>query len=280
MTIQIVTDSTCDLPPHIVEQYAITVVPLHVNIGDRTFLDGVEISRETFYTNLHDYTPPPQTSAAAPGVFTETYEQVLAAGASAILSIHVADGLSATVNAAQVGADALPDADIVIFDSESVSMGLGLLVLSAAEMVANGLPMSQIVAELTERRARTYVFAAFDTLEYLRRGGRVNFAQAGLGALLRLKPILKVYGGAVISADRVRTWKRVPGQLMTILDKLGPIEKLAVVHTHAQERADELIELLDAYFPADSDRICAYVGPAIGTHAGPGAVGFACITLG
>lgn len=278
MTIRIVTDSACDLPPELVAEYDIAVVPVHVNIGDRSYTDGVDITRAEFYTNLPSYNPPPLTAAAAPGVFTELYEQLTADGADEILSIHVASSLSAFVNSAQVGADSAESARVSVFDSRSVSIGQGFQVLHAVELARRGLSMAEIVARLTERRARTFVYAAFDTLEYLRRGGRVNFAQAGLGALLRIKPILKIYDGEVISADRVRTWKRVPGQLMKILDQLGPLEQLAVVHTNAEEKARELIDQLDVYFPAGSRRICAWVGPGIGAHAGPGALGFACVT--
>ncbi len=278
MSIRIVTDSTADLPTAIVEQYGITVAPAYINIGEASYVDGVDLTRQTFYENLASYDPPPTTAAASSGQFSEIYTRLASEGASAIISIHLATELSGFLNAARLGAESAESARVHVIDSRSISMGLGLQALAAATAAAAGTELTTILAMLDAMRTRTYVYAAIDTLEFLRRSGRISLTEAGLGTLLRIKPIVKVYDGVVTTIERVRTRKRVPNALETLLEQTGPIKQLSILHTNALDRAIELKAHLQPLFPDQGDdAIIAEVGPGIGSHVGPNGLGFACI---
>ncbi len=277
--INIVTDSTCDLPQEIIDQYNITVVPAYVNIDDKSLTDGVELTRSQFYSNLASYQTHPTTSAPAPAEFTAVYDKVAAAGATQIISIHISAELSSFLNSARLGAQATSH-DITLVDSRNVTMGLGLLVLRAAQAIEAGDSKDEVVAMLNRLIPRTYVYAAADTLEYLRRSGRVGFAQAGLGSLLQIKPILIVTEGKATSFDRVRTTKKIAPTLVNLLAKHGELENLAVIDAAAPERAQALKQMVAESFPNGSPQISAQIGPAIGAHIGPGTLGLALIEKG
>lgn len=277
MTIRIVTDSTADLPTDVAEQYGIIVAPAYINIGERSYIDGVDLTRQTFYENLASYDPPPTTAAASSGMFAELYAQLSAEGASAIISIHLAAELSGFFNSARLGAESAESVPVHIVDSRSISMGLGLQAIAAATAAAAGTDLPDILTMLNTMRPRTYVYAAIDTLEFLRRSGRISPAEAGLGTLLRVKPIVKVYDGDVTTIERVRTRKRVPDALQTLLTQMGRVEQLSILHTNALDRAIELKTQLQHLFPDNGDVIIAEVGPGIGSHVGPDGLGFACI---
>lgn len=277
MALRIVTDSTCDLPVAAAAFSGITVVPAYINIGDRSFVDGVELTREAFYEALPSYPTPPTTAAPSAGAFAETYQRLADQGASAILSIHVAGALSGVLNAARLGAEMVRGAPVHVFDSEQLSMGLGLLALRAAEMAAAGEAINAIEAELRQLVPRTYVLAVLDTLEYLRRSGRVNWAQFGLGTLLQIKPLIRVYRGQVEIAERTRTSRRGLERLLEMVQALGPLERLAWLHIQALDRLVEFQEQARHLVPAGHEVLVNEVTPAIGAHAGPGAVGIACI---
>ncbi len=274
--IKIVTDSTCDLPKAIIEQYDITVVPAYVNIDDESLTDGVQLTREQFYNNLDSYKTHPTTSAPAPAEFTAAYKKVIASGATQIISIHISAELSSFLNSARIGIEATRF-DITLVDSRSVAMGLGLLVMRAAQAAAAGSNLDEIINLLIDLIPRTYVYAAADSLEYLRRSGRVGFAQAGIGSLLQIKPILIVTDGKAISFDRVRTTKKIAPTLVNLLAKHGELENLAVIDAAAPERAQALKEMIADRFPPGSPQIVAQIGPAIGAHIGPGTLGIALI---
>ena len=277
MSIRIVTDSTSDLPPELAAEHEITVIPSYVNIGDRSYQDLVDLSRADFYAQLPHFPNLPTTAAPAIGIFAETYRRVIAAGATTIISIHVSADLSAMCNAARLGAEEIDGIPIHIFDSRQVTMGLGLMVLSAARAVADGLQAEAIVQMLSRMVPRTHVFAVLDTLEFLRRSGRVNWAEFSIGTLLRIKPTLHVYEGEVHSLAKVRTRGRALPQLLDQVAALGALQEVALLHTHDFEGLAEWRELARPLFPEGYEPVAVEVTPAIGAHVGPGALAIACI---
>lgn len=278
MTIRIVTDSTSDLPPALAAEHAIHVIPSYVNIGEQSFLDLVDLSRSEFYEKLPTYPRVPTTAAPAAGVFAECYRQLLAEGATTIISIHVAASLSAMWNAARLGAEEIGEIPVHVFDSQQVSMGLGLLTLLAARAAAEGQPAEAILRALESAVPRTHVFATLDTLEYLRRSGRVSWTEFSLGTLLRIKPMLHVYKGEVLSLERVRTRGRALSRLAEHVAALGPLQEVALVYTQDLEGLAAWRERVRPLFPGGREPVAVEVTPAIGAHVGPGALGLACIT--
>jgi DegV family protein with EDD domain len=276
MTIKIVTDSTCDLPEATVAEYGITVVPLYINFGDQSYLDGVELSRQEFYERLPDYETPPTTAAPGPEVYRQTYERLADEGATGVFSIHISISLSAVLDVARLGAKQTEAVPVTVFDSRQLSLGTGFLVLSAAKAAAEGRPMDEILSLLEEQISRSHVFAALDTLEFLRRSGRMSRVMAGLGSVLRIKPLLKMYDGNP-TAERVRTRERATQRLISLLSELVPLEQVALVHTHAPDRAEELRQQVQHLLP-EGETLSVEVTSVIGAHIGPGAVGFACVT--
>jgi DegV family protein with EDD domain len=275
MTIKVVTDSTCDLPEEIIAEYGITVVPLYINFGNQSYLDGVELSRQEFYERLPDSDPPPTTAMPGPQMFLQAYEKLAAEGATEILSIHISVSLSGTVNVAHLAAQEA-SVPVTVLDSGTLSMGTGFLVWTAAEAAAEGRPMDEIVALLEEQGLRTHVFAALDTLEFLRRSGRMNRVMAALGSWLQMKPLLKMYDGNP-TAEKVRTTEHATNRLVSLLSDLVPLEKVALVHTHALKRAEELHQKVQHLLP-EGELLSVDITPVFGVHLGPGAVGFACVT--
>jgi DegV family protein with EDD domain len=276
MPVHIVTDSTCDLPPEIIARHHIVVVPTCINIGDGTLLDGVEITREEFYDRLPTLTPGPTTAAPGIGVFLRAFEQAADEGATGIVSIHPPTELSSLYNVAGLAAKEMRGLPIAVVDSRQVTLGMGSIVLAAARMAATGLMVDEITAALPDVIRRTYVFGVLNTLEYLRRGGRASRLQAGLSALLQIKPVLTVYDGE-ITFERVRTRSAAMARLVALVEELGPLETLAVAHTHAPDRAAALTDMGRRLFPDGQPTMCVEVTPVLGVHFGPGAVGFLAV---
>lgn len=276
MEIRIVTDSTCDLPPGLIEKHRITVVPLYINIGERSYLDQVEITRREFYQNLPDYRPHPTTSTPGIETFRQTYEKLAAEGAEHILSIHISETLSATVDAARKGAEQTQAVPVTVIDSQQLSLGVGFAVLAAAEAVEAGKSLAEIFSILEDQIARTHVAAGLDTLVFLRRSGRLNRVMTGLGSLLQLKPILTMHRGEAGSKN-VRTAKRARETVVQMLEDHAPLEKAALVHANAPENAALLREMAAEFLP-EGEILSMDITPVIGAHIGPGAAGFAYIT--
>lgn len=275
MTLRVVTDSTCDLPPGLLADDGITVVPLYVNLEGRGYLDRVELSREEFYRRLPEAEPFPTTATPGTEQFRAAYERLAEEGATRILSIHISISLSATVDVARVAAGETDAVPVTVRDSGQLSLGTGFQVLAAARLAAQGKPIEEIIAHLDELGSRTHVFAAVDTLEFLRRSGRMNGVVAGLGSLLQIKPILKMYAGEP-SSERVRTTNGATRRLLELLRERSPLEQVALVHTHARDRAKKLHEAAVDLFPP-GEVLSMDITPVIGAHIGPGAVGFACV---
>jgi len=276
MTIRIVTDSTCDLPEAVVTEHGITIVPLYINFGDQSYLDGFELSRQEFYERLPDCDPPPTTAAPGTEMFRQAYEGLAGEGATEVLSIHISVSLSAVVDVARLAAQETDAVPVTVLDSGQLSLGTGFLVLAAAKAAAEGRSMGDIILMLEEQALRTHVFAALDTLEFLRRSGRMSRVMAGLGSVLRIKPLLRMYDGKP-TAERVRTRDRATKRLISLLSDLVPLERVALVHTHAPDRAEDLRQRVQHLLP-EGEIPSVDITPVIGAHIGPGAVGFACVT--
>jgi len=276
--IRIVTDSTADVPDDLVDELGIVVVPVHVIFGTRSYDDGVNMSREEFYTQLATADPLPTTSAPSAGEFATTYRQLLGSGVDAVVSVHIAASLSGVQNAVRSGASAVPDLNVTIIDSEQVSMGLGWQVVEAARAARAGKPVAEIVEAVARVRPRVRLFAALDTLEFVRRSGRVSWAAATIGQLLRIKPLVEVRKGEVLSIDRVRTRAHSIERLRQLVAEQGVLRGLTVLHTHAREAAQKLADEFRAHHPALSEPIhIVEATTAIGTHVGPNALGVACV---
>jgi DegV family protein with EDD domain len=276
MTIRIVTDSTCDLPAETITRYGICVVPLYINVGNKGYLDGVDMSREVFYTRLPTFPFHPTTAVPSGQKFHAVYDALAEEGTGEILSIHISKTLSAAVDVAQIAARETNSALVTVFDSKQLSLGTGFLVETAAKMAAAGGKMAEILEALDHQIKRSHVFAALDTLEFLKRSGRMNRFVATMGTLLQIKPIMIMHDGTP-SSERVRTSNRAIRRVIEMLRNLGEIERMAIVHTHATERVAELYALAGSLMPAE-DILQVDITPVIGAHIGPGAVGFAVVT--
>jgi DegV family protein with EDD domain len=276
VSIRIVTDSSCDLPQAMVGDFDITIVPMYINIGTESYLDGVTMSRKEFYEGLPHFAHHPMTSAPGPGAFIETFDRLAAEGATEILAIHMAGSLSAMVNSARLAAEEWDKLPVTVFDSGNLTLGTGLQVVAAAEAAAEGRTMDEIVTLLEDQASRTYCFAALDTVEFLRRSGRLTRFQSSLASVLRIKPLLKMNSGQ-FDMERIRTRKAALARVIELLRGLGPLEELALVHTHAPEEAEALGREARDLAPDGALSLSAEVTPVIGTHIGPGAVGFVAI---
>ncbi len=270
--VKIVTDSTADIPPDLTAD--ITVVPCFIQFGTTSFLDGMDITREQFYARLATGEGLPKTASPSAGMFEQVYSRI-ASACDEVISLHVASALSGVCNAARVGARAVDAERITVFDSESATMGLGWMCLAAARCARAGLSRAQIIALLDRMKTRVHVLAAPDTLEFLRRSGRVGWASAMMGQLLHVKPVIGLYRGLVRSIDRVRTRRHSIRRLFELATELGTLESVAVLHTTARQAAAELARQVAHLAPQPIPVV--EVTPVIGTHVGPNGLGLAAV---
>ena len=276
MTVRIVTDSTCDLPAETIARYGIHVVPLYINVGKEGYLDGVDMTRAEFYHRLPTFPHHPSTAVPSTERFRAAYNTLADEGASEVLSIHISIALSAVVDVARLAARETTSVPVTVIDSHQLSLGSGFLVETAAKMAAAGSSAAEIEVALNAQIQRSHVFAALDTLEYLKRSGRMNKYLAGFATLLQLKPILTMHNGKP-GTERVRTRDRAMRRLVEMLAAVGPLERIAIVHAHAlPERIAEL-RALAAHLLPQGDILTEEITPVIGAHIGPGAVGFAVV---
>jgi len=279
-SVAIVTDSASDLPPEVAARDGITVVPLAVNFGSETFRPGVNMTTDQFWERMTAPDAPfPTTAAAAPGDFKTAYEEAFAAGAASVVCVTVSGDLSGTLKAAQVGAQQLDGRDIRIVDSRTASMGHGMLAQIGARLAREGRSADEIEAAMEETKQRITLFIGLDTLEYLKRGGRISGARAAVGTMLSIKPIITVEHGIVENADRVRTRAKARERVLELLTE-KPLQQASILHsTHAdvEEFRDRFLERsgLDA-----SDVQTMLIGPSVGPHLGPGCVGAVVILKG
>jgi DegV family protein with EDD domain len=248
-------------------------VPVYINWGTESYLDGVDLSREAFYARLPESERPPTTAAPSPQMFLNAYERLAEEGATEILSIHIAESLSAIVDVARLAARqaSIP---VTVLDSGSLTLGTGFLAW-AAEVAAQGQSMDEIVASMKAQIQRTHVFATLDTLEFLRRSGRLNRVVAMVGGWLQLKILLKMHQGTA-SAERILTARAAEERLVALLQEQLPLERVALVHTHALEKARELHGQV-RHLLSTQEILSVDITPVLGAHLGPGTVGFACV---
>jgi DegV family protein with EDD domain len=277
MNIGFVTDSTADIPADLARQHGIEIVPALVNIGNESFTDGIEISREKFYDQLPDLVPPPTTSSPSVGSFQEKYERLLQGGAEAVISIHPPNELSGIINAARLAADTFGQR-VKVLDSGQVSLGMGFQVIMAAEAAAQGAIVNEVTALVDSIRRRVRLAALLDTVEYIRRSGRVSWAMAKIGDLLRLQPLVELRYGIVHRLGQARTRLQGIERLMEALNSWGPLERLAVLHTNAETAAQQLLEQVRS--KVNSQPLVVNVTTVIGAHVGPNGLGFSAVPSG
>lgn len=276
MKIAIVTDSTADLPTEVVKKHEIQVVPLYINIGEESYLDGVDMTRQEFYTGLPNFKQHPTTAVPGIDAFANVFKKAYEKGAEAIISLHIGKALSNTVDVARLASEKIKEIPVHVLDPGNLSLGTGLLVEHAAIMAEAGEKVKTILDEIADKAKRTYTFAVLSTLEFLRRSGRLSNFMFGLGSLLILKPILKMNDG-VTDMERTHTINGSHKRLLQLVEELGKLEKLAFVHTHAPEKISRLMEEAAYLVPAGLQAMVGEVSPVIGAHIGPGAVGFSVI---
>ena len=274
MDISIVTDSTADIPVDLIENYQIEMIPNLIMIDGASLQDGIQISRQEFYDRLPWLNPPPTTATASSGAYHETYERLFRQGARTILSIHPAVKLSGILNAASSAAQAFGD-KVQVLDSGQLSLGLGFQVLAAAEAVRQGASLENVLRLLKDLRQRVRLIAMLDTLEYVRRSGRVSWARARLGNLLQIKPFIELKDGTVFSLGETRTRSKGCQRLKELLHRLGNLERLAILHTNAEAEARQFLADLQLNLPIAP--LVINVTTVIGNHVGPNGLGFAAV---
>ena len=276
--VAIFTDSASDMDPAEAAASGITIVPLLVNFGSESFKAGKDLSGPEFWTRMTAPDAPfPTTAASSPGEFKEAYEAAFAAGAEAIVSIHVAGALSGTIKSAQIARDMLPDREIHIVDSLGASMAQGILCRMGLQLAAEGRSAEEIAESLERRAPDMTMYVALETLEYLKKGGRISGAQAAIGTLLSVKPIIMLKHGAVETADRVRTRSKARERLLDLITE-RPVERLSILHTQSPDVEDFRQEVLRRLPDLDPEAVSVeLVGASVGPHLGPGCVGAAVL---
>jgi DegV family protein with EDD domain len=267
----VVTDSTADLPDEWRERYGIEVVPLKVLFGSETFRDRIDMTDAEFFARLATATKLPTTSAPSPGDFADVYTR-LARDYEACISIHIGAQLSATAEAARVGAQSVEGFRVEVIDSETVTMPIAFLCRVAAESAS----LDTAVAAVKERVPKSRVLALLDTLRYLEMGGRLSRAQAVIGTMLDLKPLLLVKDREIKPVDRVRTRRRAVQRMVEFFRGELPVEYVAVVHAQAPDEANEMAASLRSELPATEITV-GEIGCVLGTHTGPRALGLVYI---
>ncbi|WP_419917032.1 DegV family protein [Candidatus Poriferisodalis sp.] len=275
--VHIITDSSCDLSEEVATGLGITVVPLEIRFGMQSFTDRVELTTADFWKRCRTSDELPSTAAPSPGAFAEAYQRAADAGASEVVVITLSGDLSATIEAAQQAASEPPNGlTCHVVDSRTVSAGLGLLVIAAAELAATGADGSQIADAIRTSAQRVRVHAALDTLENLRKGGRIGAAQSLLGSVLSIKPLITVTDGRVEPAGKQRTRTRALAHLVDLVAAEGPnISQIAVMHADCDD-VDHFVARIAPL--TDAAPRVMLIGPVVGAHAGVGTIGVVFVT--
>jgi DegV family protein with EDD domain len=269
--VRIVTDSSCDLTAAEAEGLGIEIVPLSIRFGADEFQDRSQLSVEDFYRLMAERPELPETAAPAPGTFEAAFRRQVAAGADQVLCINLSSDLSATMQSAQNGAKAADDIRVTVFDSKSITAGLGTMVLEAARLAADGADTAAIVAHLETLRAGTRVMGALDTLDNLKKGGRIGGAQAMIGSLLSIKPVIDISTGKVEEFGKARTRKKALAMLRDELFKRGTPTHVSVFHGMAPD-VDDFLDMISDRLDPSTVRT-GMIGAVIGTHGGPRVMG-------
>jgi DegV family protein with EDD domain len=278
MKLGIVTDSTSDIPQYLIDQHGLEVIPSILILDGKEYEDGKGISRDDFYRRLPSFQSPPTTAAPSIGDFSARYDSLLTRGSEHILSIHPTGQLTSIINVARQAAANFGER-VTVIDSRSLSLGLGFQVIAAAEAAESGLRSTLEAVESTRKRLQ--VFATLDTMEYLRRSGRVPSAVVMLGGLLSIKPLIELTDGGVKAIGAVRTTHQANERIFNLLLVGGKLERLAILHTSAEARAKVLLNALmqKASQFAPRDILMVNVTAVIGTHLGPNGLGFAAVRI-
>lgn len=277
-SVHVITDSSCDLPDDIARELDITIVPLTIRFGDEEFVDREQLSTAEFWSRCVNSDTLPETAAPAPGQFEQAYRAAAANGASAVLVVSLSSALSATMQSAQlaartIAADESIDLDVRVIDSRTISMGLGTIALTCARSAADGASIDEVETLANSVVERTKVIAALDTLENLKKGGRIGNAKALLATALSIKPIIEVTGGVVEQAGKQRTRSKALAHLVDKITSFDEqIENLAVLHADCSD-VDLFVDMLQRKY--DGDIVIGEIGPVIGTHGGRGTIGVA-----
>lgn len=270
--VHIVTDSSCDLTDDQVAAAGVSVVPLSIRFGTDEYIDREQLSVEDFYSKMSSTGILPETAAPSPGRFEQAFRQAAEAGASSIVCINLSSELSATMQSARTAATALAgDLDVRVIDSRSLTGGLGTMVLDASSLAAGGADADTIEQTIRAMIPRTEIYGALDTLENLKKGGRIGGAKALLGSMLSVKPIIHIADGAVEEAGKQRTRRRALEWLRDQLFNEPVVEKLSILHGEAPD-FDEFLDMISSRYPRESIRV-GKIGAVIGTHGGPGVIG-------
>ncbi len=278
MGVRIVTDSTADIPPEQADALGIAVVPLTVFFGDEAYLDGIELDNAGFYRKLASGKDLPRTSQPSPASFQEVYTRLVEQGADAILSVHLSSKLSGTYQSACTARDSLPDdlrrIPIEVVDSKSISVGMSHAIILAAREAQAGLELAEIKAHLLDQLSRTYILAVLDTLEYVRRGGRIGGARAMLGNMLSVKPIISLKSGEVVPIEQPRTRSKAYARIAQLLAESGKIEYVSIAEA-SEEVGQQLAQVIKTVYSGD---LPIYrLGAVLGTHTGPGTAAIAYV---
>ena len=274
--IHLVTDSTSDILPSEARTLGVNVVPLTVRFGEEQFRDGVDIDADGFYAKLERSNVQPKTSQPSPEAFATLYRTLLANPDDEVVGLHISAKLSGTLQSAQLAAQDFDPQRIHLVDTQSVSGGLQLLVLAALDDIKAGAAAATVAANATERRSRLSILVLLDTLTYLHRGGRIGRAQALVGGLLNVKPLIAVREGEVVPLARVRNHSKGIDMIVEGIRERLPLERLALFHAAAAQTLAILQTRLAAAMP-DVNAVLGRIGPVVGAYSGPGGVGIACI---
>ncbi len=275
-TIRVITDSAADLPADVARDLGIDMVSLTIRFGDEEFTDRVDLSPDDFWARCKASKVLPETAAPSPGAFQRAYERARDEGCDGAIVLTLSAALSATHQAATLGADALGGFDVRVIDTQAVSMAQGLMAIEVAERARAGASLDELVALATEMTSRVGVCAMLDTLEHLVKGGRVGGARALLGQVLSIKPLLELKAGLVAEAGRQRTRAKALTAICAVAQSHAPLERLAVVHGAAPDLDAFLVMArgIDSAQPL----LVSDIGPTVGTHAGPGIIGLCWVS--
>lgn len=273
--VAIVTDSTSDLPPDLCHALGVTMVPLNVHIGEHSFRDGVDITTEQFVERLTTTDEPPTTSQPSPELFVQTFRD-LARDHDEIVCVLLSSRLSGTIESAQHAAATIADTiRVEIVDSLNASLGCGYQVLNAVELANQGIDAATIATTMRGQQSRYHVIFFVETLDHMRRGGRIGKAASLVGSLLQLKPILRVDEGVVVPFERSRTRRKAVDELVSFAESLPNIKRITALHNTTPDDAEDLIGRVGHLAQGDSMLRSIVSGPVLGTHVGPGTLGLA-----
>ena len=274
MTVKIVTDSTADLPAELINELGITVVPLYVRFGETVYRDRVEISEDEFYKRLLRDPIHPTTTQPTPQDFAEVYRK-LSSKADGIISIHISEKLSGTCNSASQGKNLVENGcPIEVVNSKTTSMALGLIAMAAATMAATGKSLQQIAEDIRQIVSSVQLFALFDTLKYLAKGGRIGKAKSLLGSVLSVKPMLTIKDGEFLPVSQFRSRPKGIEKLFNYAKDSDNMEEMAIIHSTTPDEAQSLADRINSTLHPKQVRI-ARLGPALGVHGGPGVLAVA-----